>query len=40
MSEMRRVRLGVIGCGKFPTAALFPCFHLAPIELVAVCDLD
>lgn len=35
-----RVRLGVIGCGKFPIGALFPCFHLAPIELVAVCDLD
>ncbi len=36
----QRIRLGVIGCGKFPTAALFPCFPLAPIELVAVCDLD
>lgn len=40
MVEERRVRLGVIGCGNFPNAALFPCFHLAPIELVAVCDLD
>lgn len=35
-----RIRLGVIGCGKFPIGALFPCFHLAPIELTAVCDLD
>ena len=40
MVEERRVKLGVIGCGKFPNAALFPCFHLAPIELVAVCDLN
>lgn len=40
MLERNRVRLGVIGCGKFPTGALLPCFHLAPIELVAVCDLD
>jgi myo-inositol 2-dehydrogenase / D-chiro-inositol 1-dehydrogenase len=36
----KRVRLGVIGCGKFPIGAIFPCFHLAPMELVAVCDLD
>jgi myo-inositol 2-dehydrogenase / D-chiro-inositol 1-dehydrogenase len=39
VNDSRRVRLGVIGCGNFPVGALFPCFHLAPVELVAVCDL-
>lgn len=37
---MDRVRLGVIGCGRFCTSAIFPVLHLAPIALQAVCDMD
>ncbi len=37
---MERLRVGFIGAGIFSTWAIYPALHLAPIDLVAVCDLD
>jgi predicted dehydrogenase len=34
------LRLGFVGAGSFATWTLYPALHLAPIRLVAVCDLD
>ncbi len=37
---MKRLRVGFIGCGRHATKALYPSLRYAPIDLVAVCDLD
>ena len=37
---MEKVRIGFIGCGGFSTGAVYPSLHHAPVDLVAVCDLD
>jgi myo-inositol 2-dehydrogenase/D-chiro-inositol 1-dehydrogenase len=34
------LRVGFIGCGRHATKVLYPCLHLAKMQLVAVCDLD
>jgi predicted dehydrogenase len=34
------LRIGFVGAGSFATWTLYPALHLAPIRLVAVCDLD
>lgn len=36
----RRLRVALVGCGNFTNAALLPSIRLAPIEVVATCDLD
>ncbi len=36
----RRIRLCAIGCGGHAQRDIFPAFQYAPIDLVAVCDLD
>jgi predicted dehydrogenase len=36
----RRVRLAVIGCGGHAVRNVLPTFLYAPVDLVAVCDLD
>jgi len=36
----RRIRVGYIGCGTHSYRNVFPTFQYAPIDLVAVCDLD
>ena len=36
----RRVRLAAIGCGGHAQRNIFPTFAFAPVDLVAVCDLD
>lgn len=35
----QRVRAGFIGCGSHSYRNVFPAFHYAPVELVAVCDV-
>jgi predicted dehydrogenase len=35
-----RVRLAAIGCGGHAVRNIFPTFQYAPVDLVAVCDLD
>ena len=44
MSEKKhpsaRVRLGLVGCGTHAWMAILPALRLAPIDLVAVCDID
>ena len=37
---MESVRMGVIGCGRHASRAVFPNLHLAPVTLVSACDLD
>ncbi|MBC8230740.1 Gfo/Idh/MocA family oxidoreductase, partial [bacterium] len=37
---MEKVRIGFIGCGGFSTGAVYPALHHAPVDLVAVCDLN
>lgn len=37
---MEPLRVGFIGAGSFSTWAIYPALHLAPIDLVAVCDTD
>ena len=37
---MQPLRIGFIGAGSFSTWAIYPALHLAPIELMAVCDTD
>lgn len=36
----RRVRAGFIGCGGHAWRNVYPTFQYAPVDLVAVCDLD
>ena len=36
----RRIRAGFIGCGGHSYRNVFPTFQYAPVELIAVCDLD
>jgi predicted dehydrogenase len=36
----RRVRLAAIGCGGHAQRNVFPTYQYAPVDLVAVCDLD
>jgi predicted dehydrogenase len=36
----RKIRAGFIGCGGHSYRNILPAFQYAPIELVAVCDLD
>jgi predicted dehydrogenase len=36
----RRVRLAAIGCGAHAYRNIFPTFAFAPVDLVAVCDLE
>lgn len=35
-----RVKLGLVGCGSQAWMAILPALRFAPIDLVAVCDLD
>ena len=37
---MQPLRVGFIGAGIFSTWAIYPALHLAPFDLVAVCDLE
>lgn len=37
---MQHVRVGFVGCGRHATKAIYPSLRYAPIELVAVCDID
>jgi predicted dehydrogenase len=37
---MQPLRLGFIGAGVMATWAIYPALHFAPLELVAICDLD
>lgn len=37
---MGLLRVGFIGCGRHATKVLYPCLHLAKMQLVAVCDLN
>ncbi len=36
----RRLRVGLIGCGSHAYRNILPSFQSAPVELVALCDLD
>ena len=36
----RRLRVGYLGCGGHSFRNILPTFRFAPVELVAVCDLD
>ena len=36
----RRVRVGFVGAGGHAFRNVYPAFRYAPVELVAVCDLD
>ncbi|MBW3637333.1 MAG: Gfo/Idh/MocA family oxidoreductase [Armatimonadetes bacterium] len=40
LESPRRLRVGVIGCGGHTYRNIFPCFAFAPVELMALCDLD
>ena len=40
LTDQRRVRAGFIGCGSHAFRNVYPTFQFAPVELVAVCDLD
>jgi predicted dehydrogenase len=35
-----KLRVGVVGCGIFSTACIFPSLRHAPVDLTAVCDVD
>ena len=35
-----KIRAGFVGCGSHATLSIFPSLRFAPIELVAVCDLQ
>ena len=37
---MQPLRLGFIGAGVMATWAIYPALHFAPLELIALCDLD
>lgn len=34
------IRIATIGAGALSSRRIYPCFHMLPIDLVAVCDLD
>jgi len=34
------LRIGIVGCGVHASIAIFPALRNAPVDLVAVCDLD
>lgn len=34
------VRIGIVGCGAHASVSIFPALRGAPVELIAVCDLD
>ena len=36
----RRIRAGFIGCGRHAYQSIYPCFQYAPVELIAVADLQ
>ena len=36
----KQLRTGVIGCGGHAHRNVYPTFQYAPVNLVAVCDLD
>ena len=36
----RRIKAGFIGCGGHSYRNIYPAFQYAPVDLVAVCDLD
>jgi len=36
----RRIRVGFIGCGEHSFRNIYPAFQYAPVDLVAVCDLN
>src|SRR5688500_10258948 len=36
----RRVRVAAVGCGGHAQRNIFPTYQYAPVDLVAVCDLD
>jgi len=38
--ELDLSRVGFIGCGRHATKVLFPCLHLAKMDLAAVCDVN
>ncbi len=40
LSQERRVRAGFVGCGSHSFRNIYPALQFAPVELVAVCDLD
>ena len=35
-----KLRAGFIGCGGHPYRNIYPTYQYAPVDLVAVCDLD
>ena len=37
---MSNLKLAMIGAGRLSTRRIYPCLHLLPVDLVAVCDLD
>jgi predicted dehydrogenase len=39
-STSTRLRTGLVGCGAFARAALIPSMRLAPVDVVATCDLE
>jgi len=40
LTQDRRLRVGVIGCGSHAYRNIYPTLQFAPTELVATCDLD
>src|SRR5206468_10876079 len=36
----RKLRVAYLGCGGHSFRNIFPCFQFAPVDLVAVCDLQ
>lgn len=39
-SDAVKPRVALVGCGAFANAALVPAMRMAPLDVVAVCDLD
>ena len=40
LTEERQIRAGFIGCGSHSFRNLYPTLQFAPVDLIAVCDLD
>lgn len=40
VTDEPRIRAGFIGCGSHSFRNIFPTFQFAPVDLIAVCDLD
>src|SRR4051794_8976336 len=40
LREDAQIRAGFIGCGSHAFRNVYPTFQFAPVDLVAVCDLD